>query len=270
MSSENLRTLMKQQKDAARVTELAVRRFEAQVLKTRSMQFDIRQKIVETENHINFLVGRFPQTVKRDASNFTSIVPTAIQSGIPAQMLDNRPDIRQAERELAAAKLDIKVAKARFYPSLGISAGVGFQAFNPAFLVQTPTSLIYSLVGDIAAPLINRNAIKTAYYNANAAQVQAVFNYEKAILNGYIEVSNQLSNISNLQQSYTLKDQEVQALVQSVNISSTLFRSARADYMEVLLTQRDALESRFELIETKKRQLNAMVGIYRSLGGGWK
>jgi outer membrane protein TolC len=171
--------------------------------------------------------------------------------------------------ELAAAKLDIKVAKARFYPSLGISAAIGYQAFDPTYLVKTPKSLLYSLAGDITAPLINRNAIKAAYYNANAKQIQAVYNYERTVLNAYVEVANQLAKINNLEKSYDLKSKQVDALSQSIGISNSLFKSARADYMEVLLTQRDALESKFELVETKMQQMNAMVNIYRALGGGW-
>lgn len=261
--------IVKLQKESTRVTELAVRRFEAQVLNTKSLQYGIQQKIVETENYINFLVGRYPQPVSRDAQAFINLVPNTVYEGIPSQLLQNRPDIRQAELELAASKLDVQVAKARFYPSLGISAGVGFQAFNPSYVFRTPESLLYSIAGDIAGPLVNRNAIKATYYMANAKQIQAVYNYERTILNAYIEVANQLSNINNLERSYDLKSQEVQALTESITISNNLFRSARADYMEVLLTQRDALESRFELIETKKQQMNAMVNIYQALGGGW-
>ena len=265
----NALRIVKLQKDAAKATELAVKRFEAEVFSTRSLRYNTQQAIVETENNINFLVGRYPQPVERNAENFADLVPNTIAAGIPSQLLQNRPDIRQAELELEASKLDVKVAKARFYPSFGISADIGFQAFNPGYLVSTPESLLYSLVGDIAAPLINRNAIKAAYAGASAKQVQAVFNYERSILNGYIEVANQLSNIDNLAKSYELKNQEVEALNASISISNKLFRSARADYMEVLLTQRDALESTFELIETKQRQMNAMVNVYRTLGGGW-
>lgn len=83
-------------------------------------------------------------------------------------------------------------------------------------------------------------------------------------------MTNKLSNINNLKNSYDLKNKQVEALTQSIEISNTLFKTARADYMEVLLTQRDALDSKFELIETKKQQLNAMVNIYKALGGGWK
>ena len=261
--------LMKIQKEATRVTELAVRKFEAEVLSTRSLQSDIQQNITEEENKINFLLGRYPQPIVRDGSTFTELVPPTIQSGIPSQLLANRPDIKQAELELAAAKLDVKVAKAQFYPSLGISANVGYQAFNPSYLLRTPESLIYSLAGDLAGPLINKNAIKAAYLTANAKQLQAVFDYEKTILNGYIEVANQVSNIDNLQKNYDLKSQQVKALKESIEISNALFRSSRADYFEVLMTQRDALQARLELIETKKQQLNAVVNIYHALGGGW-
>ncbi|WP_304132572.1 TolC family protein, partial [Mesonia mobilis] len=163
-----------------------------------------------------------------------------------------------------------KVAKARFYPSLGISASLGYQAFNAKYLLKTPQSLLYSLAGDITAPLINRNAIKADYNSANAMQVQAVYNYERTVLNAYIEVANKVSRINNLEKSYDLVERQVEALTKSIDISNGLFRNARADYMEVLLTQRDALESKFELIETKKKQMNALVNIYQALGGGWQ
>jgi len=265
----NALEIVKKEKLAARVTELAVRRFEAEVAKNQSHQYFIMQAIVETENRINFLVGRFPQPIARNSKSFPEQVPIAIYSGIPSQLLENRPDIRQAESELAATKLDVRAAKANFFPSLMITAGGGYQAFNPQFLFTSPASIVYGLAGQLVQPVVNRNAIKTYYYSANARQVQAAYNYERKILTGYIEVANQMSNLSNLEKSYTLKEQQVTALTQSIAISISLFKSARADYMEVLLTQRDALESKFELIEIKKQQMHAMVNIYSALGGGW-
>ncbi|UUF12535.1 MULTISPECIES: TolC family protein [Flavobacterium] len=265
----NALKIVKIQKEAARVNELAVRRFEAQVFNTQSLQFEIQQDIYETENKINFLLGRFPQTIARDDNSFNTMIPPAVQAGVPAQLLENRPDIKKAEMDLIAAKLDIKAAKAKFYPSLGISAGIGYEAFNTKYLLTSPESLMYSLAGDLIAPLINRNAIKASYMTANAKQIQAVYNYERTLVNAYIEVANQLSKIKNTAQSYDLKSKQVQALNESIKISSDLFSSARADYIEVLLTQKDALESKFELIETKKQQMNAFVNIYKALGGGW-
>lgn len=261
--------VIKKLKEAARTNELAVKRFEAQVLKTTALQFDISQKIIETENRINFLLGRYPQAIVRSTANFEDLVPNQIYSGVPSEILMNRPDLRKAEYELVAANLDVKVAKARFYPSLGLSAGIGYQAFDPSYIFK-PQSLLYSLAGDLITPVVNRNAIKAAYSTANAKQVQTVVAYEQNILNAYIEVANGMSKISNLQKSFDLKKQEVDALTQSVDISNKLFKSARADYMEVLLTQREALEAKFELIETKMAQLSTSVAVYKALGGGWK
>ncbi|PJJ59498.1 TolC family protein [Hymenobacter chitinivorans] len=258
------------QKDAARVTELAVRRFEAQVHNTQAKQFLIQQRITETENRINFLVGRYPQPIVRNDATFNDLVPKAIQGGVPAQLLQNRPDVRQAEQNLVAAKLDVQVARANFYPSLRITGAVGSAAFQPGLLATLPESVLLSVAGDIAAPLINKNGIKALYYSANARQTQAVYNYERTVLNAYIEVANQLANISNLEKTYSEKAKEVQALNESSTISNSLFSSARADYTEVLFTQRDALESKFDLVETKMQQLNATVNVYRALGGGWK
>jgi multidrug efflux system outer membrane protein len=267
---KNALGIVKIQKEAARVTELAVQKFEAEVLKSQSLEFEILQNIKETENKINFLLGRFPQPISREQGNIPELMPAVVNSGIPSQLLVNRPDIKQAELELAAAKLDVKVARAEFFPSLGISAAVGLQAFNPTYLLRMPESLLYSLAGDLAGPLINKNAIKAEFNTATARQLQAMYNYERTIVNAYLEVSTQLSNIGNLEKSYDLKSKQVDALTRSIDISNDLFKNARADYLEVLMTQRDALESKLELIETKKQQLNAVVNIYRDLGGGWK
>jgi multidrug efflux system outer membrane protein len=258
------------QKQAAVVTELAVKQFEAQVLNSQGVEFEILQQIKENENKINFLLGRYPQPIERDKTALIGQLPPKISAGIPSQMLKNRPDIRQAELELLAANWDTKVAKLAFYPSLHLSAGLGMQAFKPSFLFTLPESLIYSVIGDLAGPIINRNAIIADYQTANAYQVEAMYNYQKAILGGYMEVSNELSNINNLEKQFDLKSKEVDVLTQSIDISTALFNSARANYLEVLTAQRDALSSRLELIDVKKHEFNAVTNIYRSLGGGWK
>ena len=267
---QNALTMVKLQKQAARATQLAVIRFEAEVYKNQSNKFQVQQKIVETENLINFLVGRYPQPIQRNSQEFIASPLQAITSGLPIQILENRPDIRQAELELAASKLSVKIAKANFFPSIGLKAGLGLEAFKPKFLTSTPESLIYNLVGDMVSPLINRNAIKAAYSTANNQQLQAVFEYEKVILKAFLEVENQLSNVQNLKESYQLKEAQVQALTEAIDLSVQLFKSARAEYTEVLLTQREALDAKIEIIETKRNQLLAQVKLYQALGGGWK
>lgn len=258
------------QKEAAKVTELAVKRFQAEVLKNQGRQYTIQQQIVETENRINFLAGRFPQRVDRSTQRFTELVPPIVHAGLPAQLLENRPDLKRAQLEFVASELEVRSAKASFYPSLGLNANIGLQSFDFLKLVSLPASLAYGIVADIMAPLLNRQAITAAYFTSNSKQMQAVYNYERAILKSYIEVINLLTMIRNLEQSYDLQAQQVEKLTQSIDISSQLFASARADYMEVLLTRRDALEAQMDLIENKKKQLNAAVGLYRALGGGWR
>lgn len=267
---QNALEVVKQLQQYARANSLAVKRFEAEVQKNQSRQFVLKQQIVETENRINYLLGRTSQPIPRSSAHFMEMQPKMVQTGVPSELLANRPDIRQAELELSAAKLNIDVAKAHFYPSFAIRAGLGFQAFDPKYLLSTPESVMASLGGDLVAPLINRNAIEAQYKSASAMQVQAAYEYEQKIINAYMEVSNQVANIDNLGKNYQLKNRQVQALTESIDVANQLFKAARADYMEVLLTQRDALDAKMELIETKQQQVSAVVHLYRSLGGGWK
>lgn len=262
--------VVKLQKEAGRVTELAVQRFEAEVLKNKSSRFELEQEKVEAENRINFLVGRFPQPVKRDSERFKAPLPDDLSAGVPAELLSNRPDVRAAELSLQAAKLDVKAAKAEFYPALSIEAGIGYEAFNAKHLVATPEALLYRLGGNLSAPLLNRNAIKAHYRAANARQLQAVFKYEQTLLKAVIDVQNDLAKVENLKKSYDLEKQQVDTLTASIEVSNVLFQSARADYLEVLLTRRDSLDAEMELIETKRAQMQARVDVYQALGGGWR
>ncbi len=261
---------IRMEKEATRVTELAVKRFEAQVLNTQNRQYAIEQRITVAENKIKFLTGSFPGKIERNPESFFTNEPDSESLGVPSQLLENRPDIRKAELALKAAELDVLSARANFYPSLRLTANLGINAFRPDYLLQLPEALLFSLAGDIAGPLVNRNAIKAMYMNANAKQIQALYEYQRALINAYREVSNQISNINNLGKSLDAKQKEVQTLIQAVNISGNLFRSARADYTEILLTQRDAIESRFELAETRMLRFQAWVALYRAVGGGWQ
>ncbi|MEF9477678.1 TolC family protein [Chryseobacterium sp. RRHN12] len=262
--------ISKIQKEAAAATELAVKKFEAELAKSKAAEYTIRQQITEKENEINALLGRYPQPIVRTKENFMSTIPQTVYTGIPSQLLANRPDIKQAELELKASKLDVEAARKEFYPSLEISATLGLEAFKPSYLVKMPESIAYNLAGELAGPLINKSAIKANFQTADAKQIQALYEYDKTILNAYLDVANLMSKVKNIDQYYQLKSQETKALDQSIDIANQLFRNSRADYLEVLLNQRDALDAKMELIEAKQKQLSTVVDIYKSLGGGWK
>src|SRR5262249_28303745 len=157
-----------------------------------------------------FLTNRYPQPVERPSVDFFNLTIHALSVGVPAQLLQNRPDIRQAEREVAAAGLDIMVARAHFFPRVDITAGIGYRAFNPKDLFNTPQSLVYNAAGDLTAPLINRRAIQAEFISANARQLQAVYNYQRVVLDAFTELINRLAKVENYSRSLEIKRQQVE------------------------------------------------------------
>ncbi|HVJ68567.1 MAG TPA: efflux transporter outer membrane subunit [Caulifigura sp.] len=255
-------------KENARGTELAVQRFRAELAKNTSEKLIVRQEIIETENRINFLLGRYPQPVERTNTDFINLALHSLSVGVPCQLLQNRPDIRQAERELQAAGLDIAIARAAFYPRLTLTGGVGYEAFNPRYIVMTPESAVASIAGDLVAPIINRTNIQADFMNANAIQLQRLYDYQRVVLNAFTEVINRITAVQNYSQSIEIKKQQLTALESSVEQASQLFQNARVEYIEVLFAQRDLQEARTVTIQTKQKQLAAIVNAYQALGGG--
>jgi NodT family efflux transporter outer membrane factor (OMF) lipoprotein len=256
------------QKEAARGTELAVQRFQAEVRKNQSEKMIVVQDIIQVENRINFLLGRYPQPIERNSAPFYDLNLHALSVGVPSQLLLSRPDIRQAERELGATGLDIKAARARFFPALAINGGVGYMAFNPRYLLITPEALIGNIAADLLAPLVNRKAIQADYLTANARQLQALYNYQRVILNAFNEVVNRVTKVENYRRSIEVKKQQLESLDVAVRAANSLFQNARVDFMDVLYAQRDLIEARMVLIDTKREQLTAVVDAYQALGGG--
>lgn len=252
-----------------RVTELPVQRFQAEVRKNQSEKLLVAQDIVEAGNRINALINRYPEPVERISTQaFFDLNIHALSAGVPSQLLQNRPDIRQAERELIAAGLEVKSVRARFYPDFTITAGIGYQAFNPAFLFTSPEALIANVAGGVVAPLINKKAIQADYLTANARQLASIYNYQRVVLNAFTEVVNRLALLENTRKSIEIKTQQLEALVASVDIAGRLFLTARVEYVEVLLAQRDLQEARSALIQIKFQQLSGVVNAYQALGGG--
>ncbi len=270
LKQEEALEVIKFRKEVGHVNELAVQQFQSQLLDLKSWEVETLQEVALLENYLNLLLGRFPQPIERNREKLFEEIPQVISAGIPSQLLANRPDIREAELQLQASKFDLKSAKAAFYPSFNINLSVGFKAFNPRFLFISPESIAYSAIGGLVAPLINLKAIKAEFNLAKANQLSAMYNYQKTILNGYVEVANELSNIKYLQELNSLKKQQTEVLMQSVETSNDLYKFGRATYLEVLLAQQNSLETQLELISTTKRQRIATVNIYKALGGGWR
>ncbi|MFM7851562.1 MAG: TolC family protein, partial [Flammeovirgaceae bacterium] len=258
------------QKETGASNELAVNQFRAQLLNTKALELEIRQRITETENTINILLGRPAQPVVRNRQDFSEAFPVQLAVGNILAWLDNRPDVKQAALELLANGLEVKSVKAMFYPSLLVNGGLGLQAFQTDLLLKNPQSLAFLLTSNFFSPLLNRSQIKAQYQAVTAAQIEAVYQYRKTVITGYAELINQLANYDRLLKITEFNQDEVRFLQTAVENANELYRTGRATYLEVLLAQRNALEARIASIEVKRRQLTCRVNIYKALGGGWK
>lgn len=257
-------------KTAGRTTELAVKRFEAEILNTTTMRYALYQKRIELLNKINLLIGKRPESINYPNDILPLNVATLSGVPSPAHLLKKRPDVRQALLELEAANIEVTVAKAEFYPSLNLLAAAGTQGLNFNYFLRPPASLLYLGVGQMLMPLINRNALKANLYTATAHQHKLTYQFEKTALKAFYEVNYQLNNIANTENSIFYKSKQVDTLNQAVDVSYKLFQAARADYMEVLLTQREALVSKIELVELKRNLFDSHISLYQAVGGGYR
>ncbi len=262
--------MIKVQKMGGRATELAVQQFTAQLLSTKTLQEDIKLRIVEAENELNLLLGRFPQPFERGKSLREQSLPENIEAGVPSTLLLRRPDIRQAELGLLAAKADVEAARAAFLPTLIVSPYVGLNAATASMLFQTPESLALGVLGNLAAPIFQRHQIRANYQISVAQNMEAVYNYQEAILTGYQEVATSLRRIAGFDSMYTFKEQEVEVLLNAVSTSNDMFATGYATYLEVITAQKRVLEAELELATIRKNQYLSLVNLYRALGGGWQ
>ncbi len=259
--------IAKARKEAARSTELGVLRFQAELQRNYSEKLIINQSIIQGENRINFLVNRYPQRVERDSTRFYELEIHPLAVGVPSQLLQNRPDIRQAERELAATGLDVKVARVNFFPQLVISGGVGLQSLILNHLFE-PNAVIGDIAGGLVGPLVNKRAIRAMYLTANATQLQAIYKYQRVILEAFTQVINRMTMVENYSKSIEIKRQQLKTLENAVQYAEDLFQNARIEYIDVLFSQRDLRDARVVMIDTKTEQLSAVVNTYQALGGG--
>ncbi len=268
LQSESLDIVIAQ-KQAGKANELGIEIMQGRLLSSKSRLIEVEQKIIICENKINFLLGRYPQRIKRSETIISCKLPQKLQEGIPSELLNNRPDIKQAEFELMAAKADVQAAKFAFYPTITLNASIGYQAFNSALLLD-PASVSHTLLGGLTAPLLNRRKLKSELLLSKASKQQAYIQYQKTIIKGFTEVYNDLKLLSNNRKMTDLKTEEVAILKTSITTSTELFKNGKANYLEVVNAQKNFLESQIELITLRKNQFQSSIDLYKSLGGGWQ
>jgi outer membrane protein, multidrug efflux system len=259
---------IKAQKESGKINELAVQQFTAQYYNLIVIEKEVLQNIRKEENKLNFLLGRYPQAINRSKENLYG-QQNLINKSIPSTVLQNRADIKAAEWKLKASKFDLNAAKAAFYPTFALNMGYGFQAFNANYWLRTPESIAYNVAGNLMAPLVNRSAIKAQFNAAKSAQVESMYQYQQSILNAYVDVVNDFTELSHLEDIKKITENKANSYKQAVESSFDLYKAARVPYIDVLLSQQNALQSNIELILIHKRSKIAMVKLYKNLGGQW-
>lgn len=260
--------VVKIQKEGGRATQLAVQQFTAQLLNTKAIHYTILQEIIAIENHLNSILGRYSQEILKDTSIMHQQLPAVLSTGNSSQLLIRRPDIREAELALMAAKADIDAIRAAFLPSLQLSPYVAFNSFKGGLLFD-PGSFVYGIASGITAPIFAKRQLKGEYNIAAARGNEAFYNYQKTLLNSYNEVVTNIRNIENSTSLFNLKQEEVNELTAAVSTARELYLAGYANYLEVITAQKGVLEAELELMENKKRLFHAAIDLYRSLGGGW-
>ncbi|WP_134091499.1 efflux RND transporter permease subunit [Olivibacter sp. XZL3] len=264
--------LVQVQKEGGRATELGVQQMRAILMNSKSRKEMVLQQINSKENYLNFLCGRFSSPIERRREELEAYpLAKAVKVGLPAKMLALRPDIRAAELNLLAAKGDVKAARAAFLPSLSFSPYIGFQSFDMSKLfVTSPSSVAYGLLGGLTAPLFNQRMIRSNYEQELANKGIEYQEYEKTVLKAWQEVETELNAQRHLRARRSFNQHEVDALRLSVDASSELFKAGRANYLDVITSQRNVLDAEITLNSTYLEYLQSVVNLYKALGGGWQ
>jgi NodT family efflux transporter outer membrane factor (OMF) lipoprotein len=267
--NEQLVQVSEAQKEAARGNSLSVQQFQALSLNYKNQLVLIEQDIFFIENNLRQLIGRYNGEIKRSGLINNPLVGVELQSGLPAEVLNNRPDIKAAEKQIEAAKADVHTARAEFYPTISINGNIGYQAYRTRFLFSSPESIAYGLFGNLMAPLVNRGVLKANFKRASASQLEAYIAYQSVVLNAYTEINNGLFALQTSNELLKNKKTESTLLQEARNTAGELFQSNKIDYYEVLNVQQNAMNSQIESLELIQQQFIWKLYLYKALGGGW-
>ena len=258
--------VMKQLKQSDIVTGAAIVQSEASKYAVAATIPDLERSVRETENALNQLLGRSPAAVSRAVLSAEEPL-SLLSTGVPAQLLSNRPDVQAAELNFRYYFEQVNVARAYFYPSLTLSASGGYLTVDKLW---SPGSWIGSLVAGLTQPVFSQGVNKTRLKAAREQQQQALLNFENVLLSSGREVSNALYAYQASLQKTNVRDSQLVNLDKSVSYTQQLVRYGFANYTEVLTAQQSLLSAQLNQVNDKLQQLEAVVELYKSLGGGWK
>lgn len=257
-------------KDAGLGTELAVQQAESRRQSTAILIPQLELEITIQENALQVLTGQLPGTISRNARLEDHTPLAALPAGLPVAMVSRRPDVRAAELDLVIANAETSIAQANMYPALNISAGAGLEAFKASNWFNIPGSLFGIAAGTIAQPVFKRRALRTQFEISKIEREQAVIKFRQAVLLAATEVTNALAQTEKLKQQEQVASAKVNALHGAIDNAQLLFKSDMAGYLDVITAQGNSLDAELGLALVRRQQLDAVVELYRALGGGWE
>ncbi|WP_417885420.1 efflux transporter outer membrane subunit [Zunongwangia sp.] len=255
-------------KDAGNVNGAAVKQTEAQYYTAQSILLDLENQSKILENTLSILLGEAPHNIERTDLEDQKI-ETELKTGVPSQLLRNRPDVIAAEYGLVNTFELTNVARSNFYPSITITANAGLQSLKTGNLFDT-NSLFATLIGGFTQPIFNGRQIRTQYEVSKSQQEQARLNFRRAVLTASKEVSDALYSYQTATKKIDIKQKEYDAYKTATEYSEELLNNGLVNYLEVLTARESALNSRLDLINAKYSQLNSVVNLYQAVGGGWE
>ena len=230
---------------------------------------DLERRIATQENLINFLLARNPGSIPRGTVLTEQYYPPTIPSGLPSALLERRPDVQSAEQSLIAANASIGAAKALFFPSFSLSAALGSVSRDLSNIADKRAA-IWSVSGGFLQPLFQGWRLFWNYEATIARFDQALAQFEKAAQNGFREVADALVIIDKLKDVRVEQEAQVAALQNSSRLSRRRYDVGLSNYLEILVADQQLFDAEIELARTRGAQLNGVVQLYRSLGGGWQ
>jgi NodT family efflux transporter outer membrane factor (OMF) lipoprotein len=268
--SDTIVQMMRLQKTAGEVTELAVQQAVAQQQTAALLIPQLEQAQAIQENAIRILAGELPGSVARSTELNAVVLRDSLPTGIPAAMISRRPDVREGEMALVAANANAGVAQASMYPSLTITASGGANAFKASQWFTLPASLFGTVAGGITQPLFQRRQLKTQLEVAKIQREEAVIRFRQLALDAIGDVSNALIKLDKLKAQQQIATNQVNTLLLATQQAQMLFRSGMANYLEVITAQGKSLQAGLTQADITRQQLSASVELYRSLGGGYQ
>jgi multidrug efflux system outer membrane protein len=267
-SNEETLRLARRRFEQGLISELDVRQFESEVASPAARVADFERQIVQKEDQISVLVGRNPGSVPRGRALTETLAPLSIPAGLPASLLDRRPDVRQAEQDLHAAMARIGAAKGELMPKFTLTGQYGTQSQDVNDLFNSNTE-IYQLFGGVSMPLFTGGQVGKQVDVARARTEQARYRYEQTILLALQDVNDALVGVRATRDVTTAQERQTGALRAAYRLADERYQNGISNYLDVLDAQRNLFAAELSLASAQRQQMVAAVQLYKALGGGW-